>query len=79
MINYPRYPIENTCQKERSWQIGDFLIHFAGMHNEQLFFKYVDLASKIKNENLAASFTTKKWLEEINDWQSKYYNLSLFT
>ena len=47
------------------------------MHSEQLFFKYVDLAVKIKNEKLAESYTTQKWLDQIKDWQKKFYNLSL--
>ena len=64
------YPKETTCQLDREWRVGDFLIHFAGNRNEALFFQYVDKAKKISNNDLK-QFNTANWLKFINEWRKK--------
>jgi hypothetical protein len=74
-ISINSYPSENKCQKEREWKKGDFLIHFAGMHSHELYFKYVKIASEIRND--LNDFDTSNWLKIINQYTKKKHNLSI--
>jgi hypothetical protein len=63
------------CANQTEWRVGDFLVHFAGNHNEKLFFEYVSRANNFTNNDLK-SYDTDKWLKFINNWR-KENNFSL--
>jgi len=71
------YPNETKCQIDREWRVGDFVIHFAGNHNERLFFKYVDISNRITKDNLKL-FNTDNWLNYVNGWRIKNNFTSIF-
>ncbi len=71
------YPTENIlCKHEGFWSTSDLIIHFAGLHNEELFIKYFDLSQKFKKD--LNKFYSSLWIDLINKWCKKNLNLILF-
>ena len=72
-----KYP--KQCANQTEWREGDFLVHFAGNHNEKLFFEYVEKGKALNDKNnsqVLKEFNTKNWLNYINEWR-KEKNLTL--
>ena len=72
-VSLNSYPHQTQCHVERAWRPGDFLIHFAGNHNENLYFKYVNEANTFNREKNTSEtlngFNTRNWLNYINEWR----------
>ena len=70
-----KYP--KQCGNQTEWKIGDFLIHFAGNHDEKLYFEYVKKANEMNNNfGVLKDFNTENWLDYINRWRQEK-NLTL--
>jgi len=63
-----KYPV--PCANQTEWRVGDFLVHFAGNHDEKLFFQFVNKSNAINsNRDDLREFNTENWLNFINDWR----------
>jgi hypothetical protein len=71
------YPNENIwCKQGNFLTKGDLIIHFAGMHKDELYAKYFDLCKQFYNE--VDKFNTSMWIESINNWNKDNFNITLF-
>ncbi len=71
------YPNENIwCTQGNFLTKGDLIIHFAGMHRDELYTKYFDLCQQFYNK--VDKFNTSMWIESINNWNKDNFNITLF-
>jgi hypothetical protein len=70
------YPNENIwCTQGNFLTKGDLIIHFAGMHRDELYTKYFDLCQQFYNK--VDKFNTSMWIESINNWNKDNFNITL--